>query len=277
VKPAPPSLHRRTHDALGELDFRPSRRRGQNFLVDERVAARIVAAADVTRRRVVEIGPGLGALSERLAPAAAALALVELDAELAERLRRRFADSPAVSVVTADALAVDFDAALGAERPWRVVANLPYSVGSQILLRLIEERGRFDKLVLMLQREVAERIVAEPGGGDYGPLAIAVALRGRARTLFRVAPGSFKPRPKVESTVLEVDLTVEPRVRPRDEKTFRTLVRASFSQRRKMLRRALEGRVDAATFEAAGIDSTRRAETLSLEEFARLADAKGAG
>jgi 16S rRNA (adenine1518-N6/adenine1519-N6)-dimethyltransferase len=267
-----PSLHRRTRDALGEIGLRPSRRRGQNFLVDDRVAERIVAAADVGGRHVLEIGPGLGALSERLAASAARLVLVELDRDLAARLRRRFASSSHVSVVEADALAVDFECALGEPRPWRVVANLPYSVGSPILLRLVEERKRFDRLVLMLQREVAERIVARPGGGDYGPLTLAVALRARTRILFRVSPGAFSPRPKVESAVIEVDLTSEPRVRPRQEATFRGIVRAAFAQRRKMLRRALEGRVDASDFSAAEIDSSRRAETLSIEEFGRLAD-----
>lgn len=266
------SLHQRTRSALGGLGVHPRRRLGQNFLADPRVAARIVEAAAVNGRVVVEIGAGMGALSESLAAAAGELFLVELDARLAAALRERFAGVAHVQVVAADALEVDYGRLLDGRRRAVVVANLPYSVGSQILLRLITFRAAVERLVLMLQSEVAARLVARPGTKTYGALTLWTALYGRSELLFRVPAGAFVPRPKVESAVVSIALQCEPRATLLDEAHFRTIVRAAFGQRRKTLRAALRGLADPADFERAGIDAGRRGETLSLDEFARLSD-----
>jgi 16S rRNA (adenine1518-N6/adenine1519-N6)-dimethyltransferase len=270
------SQHRRTREELAALGLRPRRGLGQNFLVAPRVAERIVASAGVAGRVVVEIGPGMGALSEKLARVAAELFLVEIDHRLAVRLSEGFAGAEHVHVVTADALAVDYGRLLAGRDRAVVVANLPYSVGSQILLRLIEAHRSIERLVLMLQREVAERLVARPGSKAYGTLTIWTSLYGRSRQLFRVAPASFVPRPKVESAVVSITLDTAPRVAIAHAERFRELVRGSFGQRRKMLRSSLAGLASAADFERAGIDPRRRGETLSLEEFAALADGRPA-
>jgi 16S rRNA (adenine1518-N6/adenine1519-N6)-dimethyltransferase len=269
------SLHRRTRDTLGRLGVRPRRSLGQNFLVASPVVERIVAAAGATGRVVVEIGPGIGALSDALAAIAGELFLVEIDARMAERLAERFAASPNVHVVAADALAVDYSKLLAGRGRAVAVGNLPYSVGSQILLRLIEAGASFERLLLMLQREVAERLIAKPGTKAYGVLTLWTALRGEAEIVLRVSRGSFVPRPKVESAVVSVTLHTAPRVSIDDEERFRAVVRAAFGQRRKTLRAALARVAGPADIERAGIDPGRRGETLSLAEFARLANVLG--
>lgn len=274
-RPDAGSLHRRTRDALGCLGVEPRRHLGQNFLVASPVVERIVAAAGAAGRIVVEIGPGIGALSDSLATLARELFLVEIDPRMARRLADRFASKRNVHVVAADALAVDY-AELLAGRPRAVaVGNLPYSVGSQILLRLIEARASFERLVLMLQREVAERLIAKPGTKAYGLLTLWTALHGEAEIVLRVSPGSFVPRPRVESAVVSIRLNTEPRVPVHDEERFRVVVRAAFGKRRKTLRAALAGLARAVDIERAGIEPGRRGETLSLAEFANLANSLG--
>ena len=269
------SLHRRTRDTLGRLGVRPRRSLGQNFLVASPVVERIVAAARATGRVVVEIGPGIGALSDALAAIAGELFLVEIDARMAERLQERFATVANVHVVAADALAVDYSKLLAGRGRAVAVGNLPYSVGSQILLRLIEASASFERLLLMLQREVAERLIAKPGTKAYGVLTLWTALYGEAEIVLRVSRGSFVPRPKVESAVVSVTLHTAPRVSIDDEERFRAVVRAAFGQRRKTLRAALAKIARAADIERAGIDPGRRGETLSLAEFANLANLLG--
>ncbi|HSD10899.1 MAG TPA: 16S rRNA (adenine(1518)-N(6)/adenine(1519)-N(6))-dimethyltransferase RsmA [Candidatus Binatia bacterium] len=269
------SLHRRTRDALGRLGVQPRRRLGQNFLVASPVVERIVAVARAAGRVVVEIGPGIGALSDALAAIADELFLIEIDTRMAERLADRFAATPNVHVVAADALAVDYSKLLANRRRAVAVGNLPYSVGSQILLRLIEFRASFERLVLMLQREVAERLIAKPGTKAYGVLTVWTALHGEAEIVLRVSRGSFVPRPRVESAVVSVTLHAEPRVSIDDEERFRAVVRAAFGKRRKTLRAALAGIARAVDIERAGIDPGRRGETLSLAEFANLANVLG--
>lgn len=267
------SLHRRTRDALERLGVRPRRGLGQNFLIASPVVDRIVETAAPRGRVVVEIGPGIGALSDALAAVAAELFLVEIEPRMAGRLRERFAAAPHVRVITADALTVDYAELLAGKEGAVAVGNLPYSVGSQILLRLIEARRAFERLVIMLQREVAERLVASPGSKAYGVLTLWTALYGEAEIALRVGKGSFVPRPKVQSAVVAVRLQTEPRVAIADEKVFRAVVRAAFGQRRKTLRAALGKLATTADIERAGIGPGVRGETLSLEEFARLANA----
>jgi 16S rRNA (adenine1518-N6/adenine1519-N6)-dimethyltransferase len=236
------------------------------------VARRIVDVADVRGKTVVEIGPGLGALSGELAATASDLVLVEIDRRLSDRLRERYSGVSHVRVVNADALAVDFGRLLDGHGGAVAIGNLPYSVGTQILLRLLELRLHFARLVLMLQREVAERIVAAPGSKLYGTLSVWTALRGDARIAFRVSSGAFVPRPKVDSAVVTIALLREPRVAIADPRRFRDVVRGAFGQRRKTLRGALDRLATRSQIEAAGIDPKRRGETLSLEEFAAIAN-----
>jgi 16S rRNA (adenine1518-N6/adenine1519-N6)-dimethyltransferase len=241
-------------------------------LVAPGVSRRIVDVADVRGRRVVEIGPGLGALTDALAAAASELILVEIDPRLADRLREHYAGVTHVRVVVGDALEVDFASLLDGHDDVVAIGNLPYSVGTQILVRLLEARRHFARLVLMLQREVAERIVASPATKPYGTLSVWTALYADARIAFRVSSGAFVPRPKVDSAVVTIALLPEPRVAVADVERFREVVRGAFGQRRKTLRGALARVASASQIEAAGIDPRRRGETLSLDEFAAIAN-----
>lgn len=255
-----------------------SRRRalGQHFLRDPGIARAIVdLIAPTPADLVVEIGPGEGALTGELARRAGRLIAIEVDARLVGLLRARF---PGVEVVEADARTWDYGAL---ERPAGgrvlVAGNLPYSVGKPIFLALVQARTAIDEMALMLQREVAERVAAAPGGKTYGSLSVLTQLYCDARVALRVPPGAFRPPPAVESAVLHLRVLAAPRVPVDDEARFRTVVRAAFAQRRKTLGNALSAglslpleRVRHAA-EAAGLDASRRAETLTILEFAALA------
>jgi 16S rRNA (adenine1518-N6/adenine1519-N6)-dimethyltransferase len=252
---------------------RSSRRRalGQHFLVDGEVAHRTVAFAELAPgASVLEIGPGRGALTEHLLAAGHRVVAVELDAELAEALDAR--REPRLRVLRGDFLRLALDALPPGPLP--VVANLPYSTGTAIVTRLVEHPLRFPRVVVMLQLEVAQRICAEPGSRSYGSLTVLTALHAAASFGFVVPPRAFAPPPEVDSAVLRLDLQPEPRADVGDPRVFRRVVRAAFAQRRKTLRNALGAQLglDAAVvlLERAGIDARRRAETLSLDEFALL-------
>jgi len=248
---------------------------GQHFLRDPGVARAIVDALAPRRDDlVVEIGPGEGALTVELARRVDRLVALEVDPLLAASLRRRL---PAVDVVEADAQRWDYGTL---RRPpggrVLVIGNLPYSVGTAILMTLVDAREAIDQVVVMLQREVAERVAAAPGSRSYGSLSVLVRLGWDVHVVLRVAPGSFRPPPKVESAVIRLAALAGPRVAIGDPHRFRTVVRAAFAQRRKTLANALTaglalpaGRARA-VLESVGIEPRRRAETLDLEEFARL-------
>jgi len=249
---------------------------GQHFLVDPDVVAQTIAfAALEPGAPVLEIGPGEGALTAGLLESGHRVLAVEIDRELAALLHRH--DHTRLEVVVADFL--ELDPGTRERLPRLVVANLPYSTGTAILERLLEAPERVDRIVVMLQREVADRLCAKPGNRTYGALTVLTALHARVRRGFDVPPSAFRPPPEVESTVIRLDVEPAPRAAVQDESGFRRVVRAAFAQRRKTLRNAL-----AATFgregtegalERVGIDPVRRAETLSLEEFARLAGELG--
>lgn len=243
--------------------------------MDRRVVQRIIAAAEVKPdETVLEIGPGLGALTRELVHRAAKLYLVEIDPELARRLQEEFANQEHVRVIAADFLSLDLSASFPEEKI-KVVANLPYNVATPILFRLLEERRRFPEAIVMLQKEVAERLSARPGSKAYGALSVLVQLYARVERKFTVAPGSFSPPPQVESQVVFLTLQEVQRVPLEDEEAFRRVVRAAFGQRRKTLRNALRGllvNLAQDPFLEAGIDPSRRGETLGLEEFAALAN-----
>ncbi len=269
--------------ALALAGVTPHKSKGQNFLVQPRVADRIVEAAAINAGdNVLEIGPGLGILSDRLAlRPARRLMLIELDDRLASRLSDRFALDPRVEVLNRDFLTIDprVFRALDSAAPMRVVANLPFNVAAAILERLCAMHPAIARMVLMFQREVAERIRAHPGSPDYGALSAFTSLYWHIADHFRVAAGSFHPKPRVEAEVL----TFVPRCplpfAPAEERAVLATVRAAFSAPRKTLRNAvgkalaLEPAALEATFAGAAIDPGARAATLAAEDFVRLARA----
>lgn len=277
---------RDAREALAAANLRPRKRWGQHFLCDPGVVRRIVdAAVREDDAAVLEIGPGLGALTDALAARSKGLWLVEIDRGLAERLEERYADRPHVRVIRGDVLEVALDALVDAPRA-TVVGNLPYNVTSPILFRLLEVRARFPRAVVMVQREVAERLAARPGGKTWGVLPALLQTFAEIKVLFRVPRGAFLPPPKVESAVVEIRWSAEARVDLGDYELYRAVVRAAFGQRRKTLRNALgelavthglDGDGLRAAFARAEIDPGTRAERLATADFARLARAIEAG
>lgn len=256
---------------------------GQNFLTDERVAARIVEALGPREdETIIEIGPGHGALTAHLLEKAGRLFAVELDLNLAHTLRRQFAASSTFHLQEADALSTDFCELIAPDKSARLVANLPYNISTAILQRLIRQRACISEMVLMLQREVVERITAPPATAERGYLSVLVEAYCEREALFDVAPQAFRPVPKVWSTVVRLSVRPRPAVEVQDEELLWRLVSAGFAQRRKTifnnLRSApfeLTSRLERAggplpALEASQIAPNRRAETLSLEEWAAL-------
>ena len=273
---------RDARDALAAANLRPRKRWGQHFLCDPGIVRRIVELADVADApAVLEIGPGLGALTDALVARARRVVLVEIDRGLAARLEERYAGQGHVRVVVGDVLELPLDDVVDAPTA-TVVANLPYNITTPILFRLLELRARLPRAVVMVQREVADRLAARPGGKEWGVLPALVQAFAEVRLAFRVPPGAFVPRPRVDSAVVDVRWSVAPRVDLDDPDSYRAVVRAAFSQRRKMLRnaladlaaaRGLDAGALAAALARAGIEGDVRAERLSTADFARLARA----
>jgi len=258
---------------LHHLGLRPYKQMGQNFLVDEDVLDRILRAADLRfRDTVVEVGPGLGVLTKELAKLVSRVIAVELDRGLAAALTKMLAGFASVEIINQDVL--QFDPARYVEdRAYKLVANLPYYITSPALRHFLESDARPELMVVMVQKEVAQRIVAKPG--DMSLLAVSVQYYGNPTLLFTVPASAFYPPPKVDSAVIKVQVYERPVVDVPPEKFFR-VVEAGFSRRRKQLHNALSQSIwlppNAAieTLRAAGIDEKRRAQTLSLDEWARL-------
>jgi 16S rRNA (adenine1518-N6/adenine1519-N6)-dimethyltransferase len=248
---------------------RARKRFGQHFLTSRHYLDRIVAEiAPAAGDAMVEIGPGTGILTAELATRVPALHVVEIDRDLARGLRERY---PAGEVVVHEEDALEFDFASLAS-PLRVVGNLPYNISTPILFRVAAVAERVRDCVFLLQKEVVERMVASPGTPDYGRLSVMLQYRFRMALAFRVPPGAFTPPPKVDSAVVHMVPLGPDRLRARDEERFARVVSAAFEQRRKTLRNAIRALASEGAFEAAGIDPQRRGETLSVEEFVRLAD-----
>jgi 16S rRNA (adenine1518-N6/adenine1519-N6)-dimethyltransferase len=248
------------------------KRFGQHFLHDRGVLDRIVQEiAPQPDQALVEIGPGRGALTERLIGRTRSFDAVEIDRDLVTHLRSHFNAAPGFQLHTADALEFDF-AALAAARPphrLRVIGNLPYNISTPLLFHVAASHEHVDDLHVMLQKEVIDRITAAPGSGAYGRLTVMLAPWFEARHLFDVGPGAFTPAPRVWSAVARLAVRREPAfVVPR---TFARTVSAAFSQRRKTLRNALRALMDADAIAAAGVDPGARPETLSPAQFAALA------
>lgn len=253
---------------------RPRRRFSQNFLHDPQIVSRIIAAIAVqSDDHVLEIGPGLGAITLPLAERAGRLDLVEIDRDLAAGLRTRFAGVQHVTVHETDALRFELSEVTSDPHALRVVGNLPYNISTPLLFRLIEQRALVRDMVLMLQEEVVDRLTAAPGSRTYGRLGVMCSLWCEAERLIRVGPGAFKPAPKVHSAVVHLRVRQQPAVPLRDHAAFARIVAAAFGQRRKTLRNSLRELLDGDAIAACGVDPRARAETLDLRAFAALSDA----
>jgi 16S rRNA (adenine1518-N6/adenine1519-N6)-dimethyltransferase len=264
-------------DVLRELEQRARKRFGQHFLTREDIVRRIVRGAGVVSGDlVVEVGPGLGILTDALVEAGATVTAIELDRDLAAYLQE---SRPHVRVIQADAMKVDWDVLIPSGDA-KLVSNLPYNVGTGIVSSLVTRRDRFRSLTVMLQREVVERMVAVPGSDAYGSLSVHIAAHARADALFRVPPSAFHPPPKVESGVIRLDLLDAPLVGSAGAAMFERTVRAAFAQRRKTILNSLSSlfprEAAAAALAACGLDPRVRAETLDREAFVRLAEALAA-
>ena len=267
-----------TRHIMKAFNLRASKRLGQNFLVDANIVRGIVEAAGAKPGdRILEIGPGIGTLTQGLAESGADVTAVELDKKLPAVLAETLAGYDNVTVVPGDILKVDIPSLMG-NQPFRVAANLPYYITTPILMALLEQHLPISVLVTMVQKEVALRMIAGPGSKTYGALSVAVQYYTRPHIAFDVPPKSFIPAPEVDSVVIVCEVREKPAVAVRDEKMFFRVVKAAFGQRRKTIMNAMKGagfdkeHLEAA-FAACGLDASRRGESFSLNEFAILADA----
>jgi 16S rRNA (adenine1518-N6/adenine1519-N6)-dimethyltransferase len=262
---------------MSQLNGHQARKRfGQNFLVSPGIIRKIVdAVAPRAGDTVVEIGPGLGALTEPLLERVDHLQVVEIDRDLIERLRQRFPPER-LTIHSGDALEYDFGA-LKAAGPLKIVGNLPYNISSPLLFHLAEYADQVAEMHFMLQKEVVDRMVAEPDTNDYGRLSVMLQYRYFMERLFIVPPGSFNPAPKVDSAVVRlIPRKLGAGETANDPELFSRLVATAFGQRRKMLRNTLKEFGGEALLEAEGIVPTRRAETLAVSDYIRLANALAA-
>ena len=260
-------------------DTRPKKHLGQHFLINPDALTLILETGEVSDTdTVIEIGAGLGCLTTVLAAQAKQVIAVEVDALLSAALKAQFSANSHVQLIHADILKSDFDALLEADTPPKVIANLPYHITTPILWKLLAHHEQLDSCVLMMQKEVAERIVASPGGKDYGALTIGVSYYAEPTFIALLSPDNFYPPPKVESALLKLTMRDVPPVAVDDEEHFFQVVRTAFRMRRKMLKNALaKGKFASAealtsAFEALDISPQRRAETLDIAEFAALAN-----
>ena len=250
---------------------RPRKRFGQHFLHDPAVIRRILQAIDPRPgQSLVEIGPGLGALTGPLLASGATLTVIELDRDLASRLRALGTER--LTIHQADALDFDFAPLAGGPRTLRVVGNLPYNISTPLLFHLLAQAALIQDMHFMLQREVVERMAAAPGSGAYGRLGVMLQYRCRVEALFHIGPGAFTPPPRVESSFVRLVPHEAPPHPARDPRLLEGLVRQAFAQRRKTLRNALKSLASAADLEAVGIDPGRRPETVSVAEYVALSN-----
>jgi 16S rRNA (adenine1518-N6/adenine1519-N6)-dimethyltransferase len=268
----------RIHDLLGDAGLAPRRDLGQNFVADANTVRRIAALARVgAGDHVVEIGAGLGSLTLALAETGASVIAVEVDRGVVQVLRGVVADQPNVTVVEADATSADWTELLAASDAWTLVANLPYNVATPLVCDLLDDVPAIRSMLVMVQREVAERLAAPPGSKQYGAVSVKVAYWAAAAVVGLVPASVFVPRPNVESALVRIDRREPPHT---DRALLFSLLRTAFGQRRKMLRRSLAGAMPADTlahvFDAAGVSPEERPEQLGLDAWVRLADAAAA-
>ena len=265
---------------MSELyQHRARKRFGQNFLHDAGVIHRILRAIHAREgQRLLEIGPGQGALTEGLLGSGARLDVIELDQDLIPLLKLKFGLESRFSLHQGDALKFDFASLVESGEKLRVVGNLPYDISTPLIFHLLEHAPVIEDMHFMLQKEVVERLAATPGGGDWGRLSIMVQYHCRVEHLFNVGPGAFNPPPKVDSAIVRLTPFAEPPHPARDPKLLERVVREAFNQRRKTLRAALSGWAGSPQrsedlLTAAGIDPKTRGEALTVADFERLAAA----
>ena len=267
-----------TRHILKAFNLHATKKFGQNFLVDANIVRGIVDSAEAgPGDKILEIGPGIGTLTQGLAESGAEVIAVEIDKKLPAVLAETLKGYDNVTIVPGDILKVNIREIMG-EGPFKVAANLPYYITTPILMALLEQHLPITHIVTMVQKEVAERMVAKPGSRIYGALSVAVQYYTEPHIAYDVPPRSFIPAPEVDSVVIACKVRETPAVAVKDEKVFFRVVKAAFGQRRKTISNAMKGagfdkEQIAAAFEKAGIDAGRRGETFSLEEFGRLADA----
>ena len=258
------------------MNHHPRKRFGQHFLHDRGVIERSIdAVGPAPGERLVEIGPGEGALTSPLLARGVRLTVIELDRDLAARLAARPEAGGALTVVQGDALKIELAELAGPGERLRLVGNLPYNVSTPLLFRFLEQLPLIRDMHFMLQREVVERMAADPGSKAYGRLSVMLAVACRVTPLFDIGPGAFRPPPKVWSSVVRLEPWPEPPFPLPDPARFAAVVRHAFGQRRKTLRNALSALMDETAIRAAGCDPGARAETLPPEAFARLAAQAG--
>jgi 16S rRNA (adenine1518-N6/adenine1519-N6)-dimethyltransferase len=265
---------------LKDYGLVPKKRWGQHFLLDRNIINKMIRMARVNENDVVlEIGPGFGEMTIGLAKKVKKVITVEIDPNLVEILKKKMIDYPNVEVAKGDILKLDLSRLLRQERgPVKVVANLPYQISTPLLFRFVESRQLFSTLTLMIQKEVGERMVAPPGGKEYGPLSIFVQMVSNLSILFLVKPAAFFPPPKVESAVIQMAWKERPLVEAKDEGWFKRIVKGCFGYRRKTLINALRHselplpKDVELRMKGMGIDPQTRPETLSIKDFILLAD-----
>jgi 16S rRNA (adenine1518-N6/adenine1519-N6)-dimethyltransferase len=254
------------------MSHRARKRFGQNFLHDPGIIQRIIqSVSPQPGQRLVEIGPGHGAITLPLLQACGHLDVVELDRDLIAPLARQAATLGELVIHQCDALKFDF-AALAQEQKLRIVGNLPYNISTPLLFHLLDQSGYVQDMHFMLQKEVVERMAATPGGSDYGRLSVMVQYHCRVEPLFRIGPGAFKPPPKVDSSFVRLTPWQEAPAQVDDYACLNTLVRQAFAQRRKTLRNTLKGLLPEADIRACGSDPSARPETITLQQYAALAN-----
>ena len=261
----------------GPADHHARKRFGQNFLVDPYIVSGIVAAINPQPDdHIVEIGPGLGILTESLLPYVTAMDAIELDRDIIPKLAANCSDKGQLQIHACDALKFDFGSLATDGRPLRIVGNLPYNISTPLMFHLLEKHDVIKDMHFMLQKEVVDRLAATPNSKSYGRLTVAMQYHCRVEALMDVPPESFSPPPKVNSAVVRLVPYSTPPVAVDDVAMLNKLVTQAFSQRRKTLRNTLKPMMNVEQMEALGIDPKRRAETVSLAEFATLANAVSA-
>jgi 16S rRNA (adenine1518-N6/adenine1519-N6)-dimethyltransferase len=264
----------RIHELLDQSGLAPRRDLGQNFVADANTVRRVASLAGVgPGDQVLEVGAGLGSLTLALADTGATVTAVEVDRGIVPVLRDVVAERSNVTVVEADAMRTDWQSLLGAGERWTLVANLPYNVATPLVCDLLDGVPAIESMLVMVQREVAERFAAPPGSKQYGAVSVKVAYWATARIVGHVPASVFVPRPNVESALVRIDRHQPPEV---DREALFALVRTAFGQRRKMLRRSLAGTVDPAAFAAAGVSPEARPEQLAIADWVRLTNATAA-
>ncbi|OZG71365.1 16S rRNA (adenine(1518)-N(6)/adenine(1519)-N(6))-dimethyltransferase [Hahella sp. CCB-MM4] len=249
------------------------KRFGQNFLHDMTVIDRIVRSINPrVEEQLVEIGPGLGAMTEPLLDSGVPFTAIELDRDLVPVLRTKFFNYPNFNIIEADALKFDFRTLIKEGHPFRLVGNLPYNISTPLIFHLLEIGPSVTDMHFMLQKEVVDRLAAKPGDGQYGRLSVMAQYYCRVESIFNVGPGAFNPPPKVWSAIVRLEPHQEKPFPCRDEKLLSRVVRQAFAMRRKTLRNCLKKEISAEALELLGIDPQARPETLGVADFVKIAD-----